>query len=132
MANGTAFAAYAGASSLAGLRALPTDEIVTKINAPDAPSEGTDPTNPITSTQDAATAGAYHGRDLYHLFGGLPRRHRKAVDRPRPGGRRDLLLVRREPRGDRRPQQPRPPACPPTGVPGHCLPGPPCARNGRS
>ncbi|WP_406006287.1 carboxylesterase family protein [Streptomyces sp. NBC_00637] len=41
-ANGTAFTAYMGASSLAGLRALSADEIVTKVYAPGAPAAGTD------------------------------------------------------------------------------------------
>ncbi|WP_307161254.1 carboxylesterase/lipase family protein [Streptomyces rishiriensis] len=41
-ANGSAFAAYMGASSLADLRALSADEIVSKVYAPGAPSTGTD------------------------------------------------------------------------------------------
>jgi carboxylesterase type B len=41
-ANGTAFADYMGASSLAGLRALTADEIVTKVYASGAPAVGTD------------------------------------------------------------------------------------------
>ncbi|MFK4098773.1 carboxylesterase/lipase family protein [Streptomyces sp. NPDC019531] len=41
-ANGTAFADYMGASSLAGLRALSADEIVSKVYAPGAPATGTD------------------------------------------------------------------------------------------
>ncbi|MGI5453521.1 carboxylesterase/lipase family protein [Streptomyces sp. CA-249302] len=168
-ANGTAFADYMGASSLADLRALSADEIVTKVYAPGAPTAGTDfgnvldghvlpttytgamesrteygipvltgnskdengasptlamtvaqfqayatttfgdraadflklypattdtdaaaqyywwthvppgsdTTNPIMPAQDAASAGAYHGSDLYYLFGGLA-----GTDRP--------------------------------------------------
>ncbi len=38
---------------------------------------GTDLTNPITPAQDAAEAGAYHGSDLYYIFGGL-----SGTDRP--------------------------------------------------
>ncbi|KPI02348.1 Carboxylesterase type B [Actinobacteria bacterium OK074] len=38
---------------------------------------GSDTSNPIMPSQDAATAGAYHGSDLYYLFGGLP-----GTDRP--------------------------------------------------
>ena len=40
-ANGTAFAAYMGASSLTGLRALTADEIVAKVYASGAPAAGT-------------------------------------------------------------------------------------------
>lgn len=40
--NGTAFAAYMGASSLSDLRALSADEIVSKVYAPGAPTTGTD------------------------------------------------------------------------------------------
>ncbi|MFI6625925.1 carboxylesterase/lipase family protein [Streptomyces sp. NPDC050528] len=40
-ANGTAFATYMGASTLADLRALPADDIVTKVYAPGAPAAGT-------------------------------------------------------------------------------------------
>ncbi|MFC7261711.1 carboxylesterase/lipase family protein [Streptomyces lutosisoli] len=40
-ANGTAFAAYMGTSSTAGLRALTADEIVSKVYAPGAPAAGT-------------------------------------------------------------------------------------------
>jgi carboxylesterase type B len=40
-ANGTAFAAYMGASSTAGLRALTADEIVSKVYAQGAPAAGT-------------------------------------------------------------------------------------------
>ncbi|MCI3278890.1 carboxylesterase/lipase family protein [Streptomyces cylindrosporus] len=38
---------------------------------------GTDTSNPIMPGQDAASAGAYHGADLYYLFGGLD-----GTDRP--------------------------------------------------
>ncbi|MEU1341346.1 carboxylesterase family protein [Streptomyces sp. NPDC005827] len=38
---------------------------------------GTDTSNPIMPGQDASTAGAYHGADLYYLFGGLD-----GTDRP--------------------------------------------------
>ncbi|WP_329331254.1 carboxylesterase family protein [Streptomyces sp. NBC_00663] len=38
---------------------------------------GADTTNPIMPGQDASTAGAYHGADLYYLFGGLD-----GTDRP--------------------------------------------------
>ncbi|MBR7833901.1 carboxylesterase family protein [Actinospica durhamensis] len=38
---------------------------------------GTDTTNPITPGQDAAELGAYHGSDLYYIFGGL-----SGTDRP--------------------------------------------------
>ncbi|MBR7826963.1 carboxylesterase family protein [Actinospica sp. MGRD01-02] len=38
---------------------------------------GTDTSNPITPGQDAAELGAYHGSDLYYIFGGL-----SGTDRP--------------------------------------------------
>ncbi|MFI6253564.1 carboxylesterase/lipase family protein [Streptomyces sp. NPDC051016] len=38
---------------------------------------GTDTSNPIMPGQDASAAGAYHGADLYYLFGGLD-----GTDRP--------------------------------------------------
>ncbi|QIY96890.1 carboxylesterase/lipase family protein [Streptomyces sp. S1D4-11] len=41
-ANGTAFASYMGASTLADLRALTADEIVSKVYAADAPATATD------------------------------------------------------------------------------------------
>ena len=38
---------------------------------------GIDTTNPITPAQDASVLGAYHGSDLYYIFGGL-----SGTDRP--------------------------------------------------
>ncbi|MFI6336278.1 carboxylesterase/lipase family protein [Streptomyces sp. NPDC050535] len=63
-ANGTAFAAYMGASSTAGLRALSAAEIVSKVYADDAPAAGTDFGNVLdgyvlpTSYTEAMESGA--------------------------------------------------------------------------
>lgn len=63
-ANGTAFAAYMGASSTDGLRALSAVEIVSKVYAADAPSDGTDFGNVLdgyvlpTSYTEAMESGA--------------------------------------------------------------------------
>ncbi|MEU6148080.1 carboxylesterase family protein [Streptomyces sp. NPDC047081] len=67
-ANGTAFASYMGASSLADLRALSADEIVSKVYAPGAPAAGTDFGNVLDGYVLPTTyTGAMESRTEYDI-----------------------------------------------------------------